>query len=270
MIRKKMMRYLALTRVGIMDELQFRLGTAVIFLSNIIYLIIIYFLWKAIYASSATEIVNGMSFSDTMIYLVLASALFSAMEMYVTWYLGRSVQTGKIVLDILKPISYEKYVFFNFSGNTVVSTVLTLIPTAIVVFFITKGGFELSYNLMFFFISIIFGIIINFYVNFIVGTICFYTESIWGINIMKEVIVLLLSGASIPLAFFPDGFREVVYKLPFQAIYNTPLTLLINNNLSISERGLMIVTQVFWVVVMGILSHIFFRVSIKHITVNGG
>ncbi len=67
-----------------MERLQFRLGTAVILLGNVIYLIIIYFLWKAIYASSPTDSVNGMTFNDTMIYLVLASALFSAMEMYVT------------------------------------------------------------------------------------------------------------------------------------------------------------------------------------------
>ena len=188
-MKKKLMRYLALTRAGIMEQLQFRLGTVVVLLSNIIYLVIIYFLWKAIYASSPSDVVNGMTFNDTMIYLVLASALFSAMEMYVTWFLGRSVQTGKIVLDILKPITFEKYYFFLFSGNTVVSSILTLFPTIIVVYFVTDSGFALSYNLLFFIVAVILGIIINYYVNFVVGTICFYTESIWGVNIMKEVVV---------------------------------------------------------------------------------
>ena len=269
-MKKKLMRYLALTRAGIMEQLQFRLGTVVVLLSNIIYLVIIYFLWKAIYDSSPSDVVNGMTFNDTMIYLVLASALFSAMEMYVTWFLGRSVQSGKIVLDILKPITFEKYYFFLFSGNTVVSSILTLIPTIIVVYFVTEGGFSLSYNLLFFLVAVILGIIINFYVNFIVGTICFYTESIWGVNIMKEVVVLLLSGATIPLAFFPETLKNIAYKLPFQAIYNTPLTLLINNELGLTEKVMMILTQVFWVIIMTLISHLFFKVSIKHITVNGG
>lgn len=253
-----------------MERLQFRLGTAVILLGNVIYLIIIYFLWKAIYASSPTDSVNGMTFNDTMIYLVLASALFSAMEMYVTWYIGRGVQTGRIVLELLKPIPYETYVFFIFSGDTIVSTILTLIPTCAIVYFITGGGFALSFNLLFFFVSIILGTIINFYINFMVGTICFYTESVWGINIMKEVVVLLLSGATIPLAFFPEGFRNIAMKLPFQAIYNSPLTLLIRNNLSMKERMEMILIQVFWVIVMAILSRLFLKVSLKQITVNGG
>ena len=269
-MKKKLMHYLALTRAGIMEELQFRLGTVITILGNVIYLVIIYFLWKAIYASSPTDVVNGMTFSDTMIYLVLASSLFAAMEMYVTWYLGRGVQNGNIILDILKPIKYEKYIFFLFSGNTIISTVLTLIPTCIIVYFISGGGFALSYNILFFIAAIIMGTIVNYYINFIVGTICFYTESIWGINIMKEVVVLLLSGASIPLAFFPEGFRNVVMKLPFQAIYNTPLTLLIRNEMPISERFTMLLTQLFWAVVMCIASRIFYKVSIRHITVNGG
>lgn len=269
-MKTKLMRYFALTRMGIMEELQFHLGNLVVFLSNIIYLIIIYFLWKAIYESSPTDIVGGMSFSDTMIYLVLASALFSAMEMYVTWYLGRSVQSGKIVLDMLKPMKYETYTFFLFSGNTLISTTLTLVPTIIVVYFVTGGGFALSYNLLFFLIAIILGIIINFYVNFMVGTICFYTESIWGVNIMKEVIVLLLSGATIPLAFFPKVLRNIAYGLPFQAIYNTPLTLLIHSSMDFKECVTYIGIQIFWVITLGVLSRIIFKATVRHITVNGG
>lgn len=269
-MKKKLMHYFALTRAGIMEELQFRLGTIVTIIGNVIYLVIIYFLWKAIYASSPSDTVNGMTFSDTMIYLVLASALFAAMEMYVTWYLGRGVQNGNIILDILKPIKYEKYIFLLFSGNTIISILLTLLPTCVIVYFISGRGFALSYNLIFFAIAIVLGTIVNYYINFIVGTICFYTESVWGINIMKEVVVMLLSGATIPLAFFPEGFRNVVLKMPFQAIYNTPLTLLIRNDMALQERFTMLLTQLFWAVIMCILSRIFFKISIKRITVNGG
>ena len=75
-----MKKYLALTRIGMMDELQFRLGTFVTVLGNLIYLVLIFFLWKAIYASSGTDCVNGMTFNDTLIYLVLATALFNFLE----------------------------------------------------------------------------------------------------------------------------------------------------------------------------------------------
>ena len=48
-----------------------------------------------------------------------------------------------------------------------------------------------------------------------------------GLNMVKECIVLLLSGASIPLAFFPEALRNIVQYLPFRCIYDTPLNVLL-------------------------------------------
>ena len=98
----KLKKYLALTRAGIIETLQFRLSFVVMVIGNLLYLIVIYFLWKAIYASSGTDTVNGMTFTDTLIYLVLATALFNFMEMYAVWEIGRNIQSGKIVLDLLQ------------------------------------------------------------------------------------------------------------------------------------------------------------------------
>ena len=206
-----MKKYLTFTRAGVIEALQFRLSTFIIFIGNLLYLIVIYYLWKAIYASANTDVVNGMTFSDTLIYLVLATALFNFMEMYTVWEIGRNIQSGKIVLDS-----------------------------------------------------------INYSIDFIVGTICLYTESIWGINIMKQVIVLLLSGATIPIAFFPDKLKTIVYYLPFQSIYNTPLSILLDKNPKVSSVITTLGIQLIWCVAMMILSKLFWRISIRQITVNGG
>ena len=73
-------RLLSITRAGIMESLHFRLGIFVTLFANLIYLVLVYYLWKAIYDSSGTDVVNGMTFTDTMIYLLLATALFHFLE----------------------------------------------------------------------------------------------------------------------------------------------------------------------------------------------
>lgn len=261
---------LSLTKAGITEQMSFRLGIFTVFAGNLIYLTIIYFLWKAIFDSAPTQTVSGMSFSDTMIYLVLAMALFNFMEVYLVWIMGRNIQSGKIILDLLKPMPLISYMFFENAGFLVVNFVLTLLPTMGIVYFISGRAFSLSINLVFFFIAALLGLAINYFINFFVATICIFTESIWGINIMKEVVILLFSGASIPLAFFPEQLLKVVYKLPFQAIYNTPLTLLIGKNITILQSFQMIGIQVFWVAVTGIIAVLFFRFALRRITVNGG
>lgn len=261
-----MKRYLTLTRAGVIEALQFRLSMLIMVVGNLLYLIVVYFLWKSIYASAGTDIVNGMTFTDTLIYLVLATALFNFMEMYTVWEIGRNIQSGKIVLDLLKPMDFRRYLFWSFSGTFVTQFFFTFLPTFIVVCVVTKGAIPLGINLLYFAVSVMMAVMINYSVDFIVGTICLYTESIWGINIMKQVVVLLLSGATVPIAFFPEPLKTVVYYLPFQSIYNAPLTLLLNSENVFKTLGI----QLFWCVFMTVISKLFWQVSLRQITVNGG
>ena len=263
-------KYLTLTRAGIIEALQFRLSAFVMFIGNILYLIVVYFLWKAIYASAGTDVVNGMTFSDTLIYLVLATALYSFTEMYAVWEIGRAIQSGKIVLDLLKPMEYRSYLFWSYSGSFVTNFCTTFLPTFLAVCLVTHGAVPLGINLLYFAVSVVMAIIINYSIDFMVGTICLFTESIWGINIMKQVIVLLLSGATIPLAFFPETLRQIAYFLPFQSIYNAPLTILLDGSARPETVLPILGLQLFWCVFMTLLSKLFWKVSLRQITVNGG
>ena len=106
----------------------------------------------------------------------------------------------------------------------------------------------------------------------LVAPICLYTESTWGINIVKETIVLLLSGASIPLAFFPEKARIVVSYLPFRAVYDIPLSILLGKSGSDNWQGLVSLfgLQVIWLVVLTAAGNLFWNCSVKKVTVNGG
>ena len=130
----------------------------------------------------------------------------------------------------------------------------------------------LGINLIYFVVAVVLALIVNFSMEMIVATICLYTESTWGINIVKETIVLLLSGASIPLAFFPEGFRQVVDFLPFRAVYDIPLTILLQKNGTDTIEGLlpMFGLQLAWALILTLAGTLFWNYSVRKITVNGG
>jgi len=263
-------KYASLLRAGVMDSLHFRLSAFVLFFGNLVYIAIIYYLWRAIYASSPSKVVNGMTFTDTLIYVVLASSLFSFMEMYFVWEVGRSVQSGKVVLDLIKPMGYKSFVFWSNTGSLFFNFFSVFLPTFIVVCILTKGAVPLGVNLLWFIPAVLMAIIINYNIDFLVGTICIYTESIWGVNMMKQVIVLLFSGATIPLAFFPDKLKSIAYHLPFQSIYNTPLTILLMKSPPAKDVLPMVLLQLFWCLVLALFTTVFWHFSIRRITVNGG
>ena len=161
-------KYLTLTRMGIIESLQFRIGTFVMIIGNLLYLTLVYFLWKAIFASSGTDRVNGMTFYDTLVYLVLATALYGFMEMYTVWEIGRNIQSGKIVLDLLKPIKYKSYLFWSYSGELLRNFICVFLPTFLVVCIVTHGAVPLGINLLFFIVSVIMGVIISYNIDYIV------------------------------------------------------------------------------------------------------
>ena len=265
-------KYAALTKAGIIQELQFRLGTFVTILGNLIYLTLVYYLWRSIYASSPVKVVNGMTFEDTIIYLVLATALFNFLEMYIVWNMSRSIQSGAIILDLLKPMNYRRYMFFEYFGSNVMTFFLTFLPTFILVSIITHGAIHMGLNLLWFVLSVALALLVNFFIEMMVATICLYTESTWGINIVKESIVLLFSGATIPLVFFPEKLRRVVELMPFRCIYDTPLNILLEKPGYTPDSGMwgMLALQAFWCVVLALAGSAFWNYSIKRITVNGG
>lgn len=265
-----MKKYLALVYMSVMESLHYRLGALVTVIGNFIYIAIIYNLWKSIYRSTGTVIINGLSFQDTMIYLVLASALTTTLDSYLVWRMSEDIQSGKITLDLLKPISYFSMKASVYFGQIIFSFIVTFIPTFFAVYFLSGKGFELGWNMLFFLVSIIFSAILNISFDFCVGSIGFYTQSIWGVNTFKEVIVMLFSGTLIPLNFFPETLIKLVMYLPFQAMYNIPMQQLINKDLMLSERFTYMLIQVVWILVIGIAGKLFWNHSLKVLTVNGG
>lgn len=266
MIRK----YLTMTRAGILEMLQFRIGLLLMFIGNLFFLGISYFLWKAIYASASSPCINGMTFYDTMVYLVLASSITTFLEDYIVWDVGSDIETGKITLDLIRPISYRKFVFLTHIGNNIGIFFITFVPTFFIVNIVTNWMIPMGLNLVAFLLSAGFSIVIYYLIEFFVSTICIHTLSIWGINIMKQVIVQFFSGAVIPFAFFPGPLKRIAMSLPFQAIYNTPLTILTSSTISPMEVVKMLGIQVFWIFILLIVTDLFFKHSVKKITINGG
>ncbi len=268
--KRAIRRYVSQTRAGILESMTFRASLFISLIGNLIYMVVLYYLWQAIFASSESDTVNGMTFRDTFVYLTMAGAIFSTLEVYLVWKMGREIQSGEFALHFVRPTDYFLREFFYVLGNVVIQLALTLIPTFVVVGFLVEWQIPLGINLLFFAISLLFSLLLNFCLDFIVGTMCMYTQAFWGINMVKEVIIMILSGATVPIAFFPMPYREIATFLPFQAMYNLPLEILISRDMGIDGYVRSIGIQILWVILLTLIGRLFFRRSSRIITVNGG
>ena len=261
---------LALAKSSFLEASAFRAYFVFTILSNMIYMIVMYFLWKAIYAGAGTDIINGMSFKQTFVYLALAGAMSGIITTYMEWFMSSSMKSGDIAIYFTRPISYQFLMYSKIIGDISTNFAIMFIPSFIVVCIFAHGSIHFGLNLLLFVIAFIMAALINMTFDFLIGLISFYTESVWGISIMKESIVYLFSGAMIPIAFFPETLRHVAEFLPFQAIFNLPLQILLNKDYTLADYRKVLLLQLFWVVVLLLLSRICYKQASKAIVINGG
>ncbi len=261
---------LAFNKMSFQEIVFFRAFFILTILANVIFTIIVYFLWRAIFDGVGTDTINGMTFQQTFLYLASAKILNSVIISYAEWQMSRDVQTGNIATNFCRPISYQFRMYSSCFGSILSNFAIMFIPSIIIVSIMAKGSIPLGINLLFFPIAFILAALLNTTFDFLIGLLSFFTESVWGISAMKDTVVRLLSGAVIPIAFFPDNIRKVLEFLPFQAIYNLPIQILTNPNYSLWDICRALLIQLIWVIVLFLISKICFIKASKHVMVNGG
>jgi ABC-2 type transport system permease protein len=251
-----------------MIGLMYRFGFLFGIFGNLVYLGVAYYLWRSIYRYS--DVIRGLTFNETFIYVALGSAIFILLKTYADWIIHYEIREGAIATYLTKPIDYQIYALFaNFGGMLMNLTAIT-VPTALVMLFVFKVEFAFGPGLFLFPLSLLLAFFISFSIDYFIGIFGFYSESVWGLSITKEIIVTVFSGALIPLQFFPDAVQRVLYWLPFQAIYHTPLMMITRPNQGLDVFLPMILVQLAWAALLFLLARLFYNQAIKVLRIAGG
>jgi ABC-2 type transport system permease protein len=263
-----MRAYLAYVRTAMLVGVVYRMGFFFTVLGNIVYMIIAYFLWRSIYGGS--ESINGLTFDQALLYVALGSTIFILLKSYTDWGMAGDIRDGTISIYLTKPIDYQLYNFFTTIGFSSTSLVTVTLPTILMLVFVFRIHIALGVGFLFFPVSLVIAFIISFNFDYMVGLMAFYTESIWGISITKEILISVLSGALLPLQFFPAAIQQILMVLPFQAIYYTPLMMVTKPDQEAGVFLQMLAVQAAWAAVTYVLSRMFYNQAIKVLRVAGG
>lgn len=239
-------------------------------LGSVFSIILQFFLWKAVYAAVDGGLIKGMSFNQTFLYVSLAAAIGVLMRTWTDWDINALIRTGDIIMFFFKPIDYMRYSFANAMGSMAGHLITITLPSLILIFGVFQAQMTFGLNIPFFILTLIGSCLLSFLFDFIVGTTCFWTLSVWGISTAKDFIILFFSGALIPLQFYPKALEHVIRFTPFPYMYNLPLTILTSNeaHAAVWLQGLAL--QTVWIVTLLATARLYFNLSLRKLTVNGG
>ncbi len=234
---------------------------------NAIYIAIMVFFWRAIYADT-TEI-SGLAQNQTINYILLAFIFLPLTSIDLVWEFGQNLREGVIIHHLLRPINFQGMNYVQLLGGVVTRLILQS-PTVIVAIAVFGLRFPSDAKTwLAFIISAILGFTVMFYFNWFLACFTFYTTEIWGLGVLIDGMNLFLSGSLIPLVMMPVGLRTLVLSVPFAQALAVPVGLLSGiTPLHDAPRAWLI--QILWIISLWIISSLFFRVAVRKVTVQGG
>lgn len=217
------------------------------------------FLWTLVLkSSSATVTVQSL-----ISYFLIASGIGEIVM--AKWggtgkFLADSVRQGKLSNYLIKPVSIIPNLFFSELGTNIPKRILALIFIIVGVALNPPQTLTAVFLFMVFFVA---SFVIALCYVILLGCMYFYVPEASGIKNSIEHMARILSGAAVPLTFFPESMFKVVKLLPFQTMIYAPTNALSTNSISTEVLG-QIVVSYFWLVVFVAFAWFVWRQSIKH------
>lgn len=268
---KRIKPYFTFTSNVLKTILSYKANVIGFYLGDMMILLVTYYLWKAIFTSSPEAILKGFDFNEMIIYVILSFVTSVMVNAEVSGTINREVKDGSIAMNLIRPINYEKRMFFEGLGNVIYNLVLIFIVGFGAVLFLSvkyTGSINVL-NIVLYMLSTALGFVINFYYSYALSLLTFKITNMWGLYQIMNAITQLLSGALIPIVFFPNWAQTLFNFFPFKSIIYTPCMLYLGK-LSGLDIIYALGIQVLWVVILIALSRFIWKALIKNLTILGG
>jgi ABC-2 type transport system permease protein len=222
--------------------------------------------WTALYRQNAAP--PNIPLHAMITYATVAMFMSLILEIDGTRSIREKVREGGIATDLMKPISLPLYYFSDGFGQTLFHALL-IIPSVALALLIVHVDLPSFPALVAFGVSFAFGYLVNFFLNFMMNVVAFWTLETFALQLMVRWASDLLGGQLLPLDFFPGIFGKIVENLPFAAIYSTPLRIYIGE-LPPGTWAAAIGAQALWLALFGACAAAMWTFAQRRVVVQGG
>ena len=222
--------------------------------------------WTALYAHNAAP--RGLPLHAIVTYSTVALLMGLVLDIDQTRALYERLHDGSIATDFMKPISVPLYFFADGTGEVLFHAAL-IVPATLLALLIVHIDVPAPAVLAAFTVSFLLGYLVGFFLNFILNCTAFWTLEISAVQLIVTWLTDLLGGQIVPLAFFPPVLARFVGVLPFAAMFSTPLSIYVGT--VGPDRYLELMAgQLAWIVALGLVSTVLWRVGARRVVVQGG
>ncbi len=185
-----------------------------------------YAIWKAVFSAKGlthpADRLDGLTLHELTTYIAIGYIARSAYFTNTDSEIAARFQSGDVVLDLLKPLSFHGQWYAQAAGETLFRLLFFAAPMSLILVPLfgvqaPEGAGWWQFPLLF-----VLAFLVNSELNLLAGTASFYLEDITGLMSLKRNLMMLLSGLMVPLHFLGPVLASLTSLLPFALVSYYP------------------------------------------------
>lgn len=238
--------------------------------TNIVFGFLIAYILLAVY--DETDAIGGYDVEDAIAYVWISQGLLSVAGVFGPgwWELARRVQTGDVATDLQRPLDVQHAALAADVGRAVYHLVWRGVPQfllGLLLFEITLPDEAARWLL--FAVSVGLAVAVSFGIRFLVNLCSFWLLDYRGPVLLAIAVNLVLSGAIIPLAFFPEPLDTILRLTPFASLLQAPVDVYVGEPVG-GSLGLVLALQVFWAISLYVAGQLVLAAGTRKLVLQGG
>lgn len=214
--------------------------------------------------------IGGFTIKDALTYNFLVQGMIMPLYIWGWTELAETVRTGQVATDLYRPVDYQLYWLAQDLGRAVYHAALRGIGPFVLgslVFSLRVPTSPVTWTA--FAAAFLLAVTVSFAMRFTVNLMSFWLLEIRGVVTIAGAAWTLLSGFLVPIAFFPDGIRDVVRALPFVAMVALPADVFLERVTGAEILGA-IGIQIVWALVLLGMGRMVLSAATRKLVVQGG
>ena len=232
-----------------------------------------YYLWMAIYGSSGTGTLGGLTQDEMIVYVFMSYITSSVVMISIATDIGYDVVKGTVAMNLIKPIDYRMSLISMASGTMLYRFLIpgVFIRIGLEIYKVTVLGLAAVTvsRVLLYLLSCVMSFLIYVLFDFCFGMLAFFTTYIFGLQMIKQALMSFLTGQLIPISFFPEAVQRVFDYLPFSSLVYTPVMIYLGKYTG-DTLAFMLIRQAVWVVLLDVLGSLIWRQVTKRLVILGG
>lgn len=260
--------YIELFKRAFQRTLTYRAATVAGLLTNFFFGLLRAAVMVALYGARLD--VSGISLQAAITFTGVSQATIAFLNLFGSYEVMESVNSGDIAADLLKPYSYFGMWMARDFGRAVSNLVLrglVLMVGYAVIFRITAPANLVQWLALL--LALILAWAVSFAWRFLVNLAAFWSPEARGFGRLAFGLAMFLSGFLMPLRFFPDWFISLCNLTPFPAMVNTVIEVYLG---VVSGPALVqaLLVQAIWLVILIVVAQIVMRAGVRRLVIQGG